>query len=425
MIKRFFQKYSTATFFLNAPLVIKMLIALITFPIVLANLPIADFGKWQFVIALQAWVLSFSAANITLASKRGIAKELNGTFFYAFLARLKLLLPVGILVLCTSFYLKIVVKDIFSILLTIVGLYLIFGYLFQTSFYEFLIAKKRFKEWCFWQIFITSISVIGSAIIAYFTKNIIHFISFQLGSTTLLSWIAWLRIVKGENLIESYKKGEIDKECVPYGLKLIPISIISITAGKLSHFIIGPFFGFTDLAIFSVVNNLKDKCAGIIKSSHPLLYADFAKIERKKLIKIINLYLIKIGIMGLLLTFGFIGVSWFYIIFFLPETFHKAIVYFAILSLGLSPGLSSMVLHVVLESHLRYKELSVVQVVSNLVKIILIITFGYLWQIIGICIALTISGWVSFGFYYLLTVKKDFVVVNIKRFSFLKKLSNF
>lgn len=423
MLKKLFQKYFTSSFFLNAPLVINGVITLATFPIILANLSIIDYGKWQLVLALQVWLISLTGANITFASKRGIAKELNGTFLFAFLARLKLLIPVGIFVLGVSFCLRILEYHIFSVLLAIIGFYLIFGILFQISFLEFLIAKKRFKVWCFWQILITSISMIGSMIIAYFTKNIIYFVLFQFGSITILNWIAWFRIVKKERLIESYKKGEIDEKCVPYGLKLIPIDLISITSGKISHFIIGPFFGFANLAIFSIADKLKDKCAGIIKSARPLFYADFAKIERKELIKIVNCYLIKVGVLGFLLTLGFIGAGWFYIRFFLPQDFHQAIFYFIIILLGLPAGILAIVLHIILESHLHYKELAVIGIISNLLKIILILVFGYFWQIIGICIALAISNWVSFGFYYFIIFKKERILEFLNNHSKLKKLS--
>jgi len=425
MIKKNFQKYFAGAFFLNVPLVINTIIALITLPIILTNLPIVDYGKWQFMLILQMWISAFSAKNITAASKRGISKGLNGTFLYGILARLKLLLPVGILVLGISFYLKITRKEFFSVLLAVIGLYLIFGYLFQKSFFEFLIAKKRFKEWSFWKILFSIISLTGSTLIAFYTKNVIYFAIFQLGSISILSWIVILPLFKKEKIIESYKKGEIDKECVYYGLKLVPVDLISTAAGKLSHFIIGTYFGFANLAVFSVANKLRDKNAGIIKSIHPLFYADFTKIERKKLVKIINRYLLKIGIMGFLLTFGFIVVGCFYIKIFLPDSYYQATIYFAILSLGLPPVALSIILHTILESHLRYKELSVVRVFPNLVKIILIIIFGYLWQMIGVSIALALNGWVSFGFYYLLTIKKDIVIGIVKGFPLLKKLSKF
>lgn len=423
MRNKLFQEYFAGGFFLNAPLVINTLVALVTLPIILANLPIADYGKWQFVVALQSWLLVSTAPNITGASKKGIAQGLDGTFFYAFLSRLKLLVPVGILVLGAAFCLKILGQHIFSIFLIILGGYLICGYLFQTSFCEFLIAKKKFKHWCFWQISISSTAAIGATLVALITKNIFFFALFQLGSASLLSWIGWFWIVKKENLIASYKRGEIDKKCMPYGLKLIPVNLISVTATKVSHFVIGPFFGFANLAIFSVANNMRDRCAGIIKSARPLLYADFSKMERGELIKRINRYLVKLGLLGIVVSLGFIGASWFYIKFFLPESFHQAIFYFTILALGLPPGISAVILGIVLQSHLRYKELAVTTVIPALLRIILIVVFGYFWQIKGFCIALAVGGWVDFGFYYLLTVREDLVVRLIEKFPFLEKLS--
>lgn len=425
MMKKIIKKYFKGTFFLNVPLIINTIIALSTLPIILRSLPITDYGKWQFVLALQVWVSVFSASNITTASKKGIAQGLNGTLLYGFLIRFKLFIPINITILSIALYFKLTGERIFSILLVIIGLYLIFGYLFQVSFYEFLIAKKRFKEWCFWQVLISFISMVGSTIIAYYTKSIIYFALFQLGSISIISLIAFLLLLRRGKIIESYNNGEFDKECVAYGLKLIPADLISITAVKISHFGIGLFLGFSNLSIFSVANKLRDKFASVIKSIRPLVYADFAKAKRKELIKIVNSYLLKMGGIATVLTLGFVCAGWFYIKYFLPETFHQAIIYFAILALGLPPGSMAIVLHTVLESHLRYKELTIVGIISNLLKIILILIFGYFWEIIGICIAIAASGWISFGFYYLLTIKKDFVVVNIKRFPFLEKLSNF
>jgi len=425
MIKKLFQKYFTSGFFLNAPLIVSVLIALVTLPIVLANLSVADYGKWQFVLALQSWLLTFSAMNITFASKRGIAKGLDGTFLYAFLVRLKLLFLLGFFVFGAAFYFKVLGQSIFSSLLLIAGIYLIFGTLFQASFYEFLIAKKRFREWCFWQVLITTISMVGSALAALLTKNIVQFALFQLGSMTVLGWLGCFWTIKKEGLIKSYKRGEIDKECVPYGLKLIPVDLASMTATKISHFIVGPFLGFANLAIFSVANKLKDKVAGAIRSVRPLLYADFAKKDRKELIRIINRHLIKMGGLGALLTLGFVGAGWFYIKFFLPETFQQAILYFAILALGFPTGVLSIILHTILEAHLRHKELTVIGIVPNLLKITLILIFGYFWRVIGVCIALVVSAWVSFGFYYLLTIKGDLVVNTVEKFPFIKRLSNF
>jgi len=425
-IVNIYKRYAKNSFFIILSKVIGVLVSLFTLPIILNNLPIEEYGIFQFILALQAWLLALTGNHITSGSIKGLAKGFDGTFFFAFINRIKFLITISVIVLIASFYFYLIKLQILFYLLVIFSVYLVFGYLFQQSCIQFFIAKKQFKNLVTLQITISVIVSISSALVAFFTHNIVIFVLVQLGVSSLISLVWWLYVVRKNNLFQAYKRKEIDRECFSYGLKLIPVDLFIISAGKSSHFIIGSFFGFSNLAVFSVANKLKDRCADFARTIFPsLLYADFANKDRKDLIRIISGYLTKMGIISLFFTFLFISAGWYYIKFFLPETYRLSSLYFIILALSLPAGALSIILHTILESHLRYKELSVVQVVPNLVKIILIIIFGYLWQIIGICIALTISGWVSFVFYYLLTVKKDLVGEIIKGFPILKRLSNF
>jgi len=419
-LKRLFCKYSTGIFFLNFPLVINTLSALITLPVVLKNLPIEDYGKWIFVLTLKTWILTLSAMNITSASGRGIARGLNGTFLFAFFARLKLLIPLGAIVLGAGIFLKVFGHHTFSTLLIIMGFYLVFGYLFYTSLNAFLVAKKRFKELCFWNILIFSSSTMGSAVVACLSKNVVLFALFELCGIGILSLIAWLWIVKKNSLIGAYKNGEIDRECVSYGLKLIPVDLISTTGTKISNLVIGPFLGFRNLAFFSMANKLKDKMASIIKSAYPLFYADFSRIEKKKLVGHVSAHLGEIGAFGILLTLVSVAAGWSYIKLFLPETFYRSTIYLAILSLSLPAEMMSIVLCTILDSRFRHKELGLAKIIPNLLNLVLVLVLGYFWQTVGICIALTVGAWVSFGLYYFLTIKKDLAVNLIKKFSFLE-----
>lgn len=419
-------KYFSGVFFLNTPSLLNSLIALVTLPIILSHLPVADYGKWQFILAIQIWLSVFTGENITVGSKRGIAQGLDGTLLYGLFSRLKLLTPLGAVVIGTAFFVRIfgLQDSTFAILLLIIGIYLVFGYVFQKSLHEFLIAKKRFKAWSFWQMLITSLSTIIATWAALHTGNIVYFASFYLGSVVLLSGTGFVWILKKEKVVESYRKGEIDKKCESYGLKLIPVDLISQTGVKISHFVIGPFFGFANLAVFSVANKLRDKCAGVIKTARPLFYADFARTDKKELTKTINRHLVRMGIIGIFFTIIFMGLGWFYIKFFLPESFQAAIKYFFILVLSMPAVTMAIVFHTALESHLRYKELSLAIVFSNVLRLFLIILFGYFWQITGICVALMMSSWITCGFYYILTLKKESAEAVLENVPFLERLSN-
>jgi len=411
MIKDAVRRYLKGSILLSLPMVINTLIALVTWPIILKNIPVADYGKWQFVLAIQMWMLALSAPNITSAAKRGIANNMDGTFLYAFWVRMKLLVAVGLAVLGIAFYFRWSGKIVLYELTAITGLFLIFGQQFQASLSEYLVAKKRFLVLGVLNIIIFSISMGCATFIAWITHDIVYFVLFQLVSGAIISLIAWAYIVKKKNLTKSYKLGKIDRECVPFGLKMVLISLVILTSGQLSSFIIGPFWGFSSLAVFSIANKLRDKISMVIKIARPLLYADFTRLTEQELKQKVGKSLVYLGFIGLFLTLALVVMGSFYIRYFLPATFRPAIKYLIILSIMLPAGLMTIVLHSILETHLIYKKISIAVVVPNLIKILLILVFGYFMRITGVCVAIALSGWLSLLVYLLLIFNKRINVI--------------
>lgn len=421
--KSLFQNYFINSFYLILPQFVAVLIGAITLPIILANLPVEDYGLSQFVLTLEVWLVVFSGDNITAGAKRGIAKELDGTFLFAFFARFKLLIIVGLIGLIASFFVYNAGFNTLALLLAIMCAFLIFGYLFQVSYPEFFIAKKQFKSFAAWQIISSIITAASTTATAFFTHNILMFTIVQFGISTLISWMGWLYIVKKNNLILAYKKGEIDKECVSYGKKLIPADIVSLTAGKISHFIIGPFFGFANLAVFSIANKLRDHFATFIKKVRPLFYADFTKNKKDELIKSLNSKL-KYGIIiSIIATLFCIIGGYLYIKLFLPSAYRAAITYFLILSLTLPPIILMLIMHIILEVNFRYKELSAIATIPNLIKIALILVLGSLFKTIGVCWGVVLGQWIIFGFYYFFVFKRESIIKFINNHPWLENLS--
>jgi len=407
-LKILIRKYLTGSIFLTSPQVISSVVSLVTLPIILANLPLEDYGKFQFVVALQALVV-LTGRNITMGSKRGIANNLDGTFLFAFFARLKYLVMLGLIGIIFSFVLYEAGVTTLSILLIIMSTYLIVGHLFQIGYQQFFIAKRQFKNLAIWSIITSILASSISALTAYLTHNILLFAVTQLGVITLISCLAWTWAVKKNKLISAYRKKEIDWECVSYGLKLIPADSIEMIAYKISHFIIASFFGFANLAIFSVAYKMRDKFAGILKQSRSLIYADFAREEQSKLVIILNSNL-KYGIFfSLVLTFVCAIGGYFYIRIFLPESYIPAIKYFFILSLGLPAAVLQIIIQVILETNFRHKELASLFIISNVIRIVLIVVLGFVFGIIGVCTGIVLGGWTGFGLCYLLTLKKELV----------------
>ena len=64
MINKFIQRHFTGTLYLNAPPAINTAIGLVTLPIILAALSTTDYGKWQFVLAIQLWVTAITIGQL-------------------------------------------------------------------------------------------------------------------------------------------------------------------------------------------------------------------------------------------------------------------------------------------------------------------------------------------------------------------------
>ncbi len=84
-----FRRYAKNSFFILFSKVIGVLVSLFTLPIILNNLPIEEYGIFQFILALQAWLLALTGNHITSGSIKGLAKGFDGTFFFAFISRIK------------------------------------------------------------------------------------------------------------------------------------------------------------------------------------------------------------------------------------------------------------------------------------------------------------------------------------------------
>lgn len=400
------KKYFRDSFFITFPQVLGLLVGLITLPIILNNLPMKDYGLFQFVLALQVWLTVLTVGHMTIGAKRGIARNMEGTFLFIFFYRFRFLLILGLGCICASLFLYYRGFVTLSALLIILGLYFIFGYLPQISYPEFFIAKKQFKQFALWQIILVIVIQLSSTMAAFLSHDIIIFAVAQLGAITVISLAGFLYVVMKNNLIQSYRNKEIDTDCVSYGFKLIPVELTIGTSNQIANFLISSF-SFLNLAVFSVASRLTSLFRNILSGSYNLLYSDFA-IDKDK--RLVNNFKSRLGQLMFLLWFIviiFILLSFFYIHFFLPRSYQAAKFYLIIISLGLPAISCSAIMNTILSSDFCARELNIAEILPNVFKILLILFFGYSWRIIGVCVALAISDWVNFFFYYFLTFRNN------------------
>ncbi len=374
--------------------VITVCIQLVVMPLLVQFLTPSEFGIFQFSQSIINWVAVFSIGNATLAAKKGMVENKNGTILYAFLYRFKFMVVLCILCFGAAGVFFFLGKPILPMLSVIVGLFLLFGYLPQVSFPQMYIAKENFGLFVFWQSLAIFVSQAFTLWVAFATKNVTLVMFAQYASMALICIFAFLWGLKKYHCIAAYKKGEIDRDCVPYGKKLVPVEIIQGTAGTIHNFIIGPLFGFATLAVFSIATRIDVLFRSLIASGYYLLYADFAKAEIKDLRHHFKQKLFFLFFSSVLFSLGLFFVSWVYIIKFLPASYNAAILYTGILVCGLPALVLQSIMQGILEAKLKAEDLRFATLSSQVLRILFLLVGGF-FGIMGIAISLTVSAWVS------------------------------
>lgn len=422
LIKSLLGKYFKDALLITSSQIIGFAVSLVTLPIILSRLSLEDYGALQFALAIQAWLLLLTAGNITLGSKKGIAQNKDGTFLFAFFYRAKFFVAVTLLSLVISAILFLFQKNTISIILVILSGYTLLGYLPQVSYAELLVGKKDFKSFFIWQTLSSTFISITSMVSAIITKNIFIFAIVQLGATTLTSILALLYVIMKYHLYKSYKNGEIDKDCVRYGLKMIPAEVLLGTSNQLSNFIIGPFFGLSNLAVFSIATKIDAAFRGVLRISYNLLYSDFAKEKYENLLEAIKKHLYTIVIFSSIASLVCLVIGVLYIKIFLPKDYSSAISYVVIFAIAFPAFIIQSLLRTAVDSDFRHKEASLLTFATCFFRIGTILVLGYFFKIIGIVLALTLTTWLEFILYYLATLNKKFFTNILNRHSLILKI---
>lgn len=407
-LKKVTKLYFNRGLWISAPQFLSIVVQLVTLPIVLRSIAVDMYGGFQFVSTIFTWVTVFSFGYITLGASRGIAINKLGTFLYAFLYRLRIVVPLGVLLILGS-YLFDVSRGVFQQLLYIVGAYLIIGYLPQISFPEFFVARQQFKNYFVWQSVLFILVPIFSATAAFFTHDVRIYALVQFGCISLVSVAVFFWILIRNKIFIAYNNKEIDTGVIKYGLSLFPAEIVSGTSNQLTNFVIGPFFGFVNLAVFSVASRIDSAAKNFLSSVYHIIYADFAKKDFEELRQILRNKNKFFFLLSIIISF-FIAIPGFlYIRYALPDLYSKATIFYVILVTGFPAVLLQTILYTFLASHLRHKTLVFTGIFPSIIKILLILGLGFAFGIVGIAVAIALTAWINYAFYYVSVFHKKFL----------------
>ena len=414
-LNQFFLKKKNHFFFLNLPNVVNVFVTVVSLPILLRSLSSEAYGQWQYVLAFQSLAVVFTASQITSASKRGIALNKAGTFYFALKKRSQLaLIPsVLFLVLAELFILK---NDIVLSYLCLMSIgYLYINTIVVLSLSEYYIAKEQFARWSTWQMITSTVSTVLGCVVAVYTKNILFFVLSLFVYTTCVVLVELVRVSRRDHLVAAFKAKEYDASCYTYGIKSIPNDSINALSFKLVDIIIANTFGYKDLAIFSVAQKIRNVLVNVLKTLGPLLYVEFAKQKLEFGMERIKRSLVVSFLGGTGMAIVAVGSAYTYISFFLPAEYQSAILYVFILALSIPFVIPTTFLYTFLDAHLRYRAITFATVIPNIIKIMLILFFGYLFGLVGFAIALSVHTVFSFLFYMIAVYKKDQVTQWMER----------
>jgi O-antigen/teichoic acid export membrane protein len=373
---------------------------LVALPVVLQYLPAREVGLLQLVLTVQSWSLLFTAAHITLGSKRGIAQGYLGTFLFAFFQRLKFLVPLAGLAFVVSVVLAARGDTILASLVVIMIVYVILGYLPQSTCSEYFVATKRFGVFAGMNAALVTLPSIGAAVAAKLTGDIIVVAAVQQGLLVIISTVTFLTLVVRDRLLGSYRNGLIDRDCLRYGIRMMPVELTVGTSSHISNILVGSLVGVVHLAVFSTASRLDRLVRGALGTIHNLVYADFAVAERGSLSKEIRRYMWTLIIAGAVISVCVASSVHYYIVTFLPPEYHAASLYLGIMTIAYPAILFQTLIQTMLEAKLRHGELTIVLVTSHVAKIILIVVLGFLFHMRGVAVAMALSSWITASLFY-------------------------
>jgi|GEM_PF-5150236 len=405
IVSRFFGSY----ILLNIPKLVGLSISLLTLPIIISAIQLKEYGMVQFTFAIGAVVSTIAGTRISIAAKHDLVNNKDWAFLHCFIKRWQIFSLPGLALLFLLVYLldlapnpenqKLITTTM------IIVIYALFGNIFESSYFEYLVAKEKFRQWMVAQSIFISVPLFISALTAYIFHDTILFVATFILAQFAIIVSLWIHLVIREQLYKKYKNSSADNRCLSYGLVMTMSDIVAILSDRAIVLLSAPLFGYGPTAVLSVSQKMRDGSAGLIKSISPLVYAPMVTIQKEQL----KAYIKKYGAATLMLGICFTGIiaiaGTIYISFFLPLEVRPAITYFLIMISPFPLGIIGIIMHTFLDSHLESRKLITLGIIANTLSIGVILAMGALFGVIGLPIALAIDGFVVFLSYYIVVHK--------------------
>jgi len=365
--------------------------------IAFANLlPKETYGTYKYIMSIVSLLAIPTLAGMNTAIVQAVARGYEGSVIPAFKTKVKwgLLGGLASLILATYYYFQ--GNNILTIAFLISSIFIPF--MDSLLIYDsYLNGKKDFKGLSNYNIFTKIISTIALILTVFLTDNIFLFIGSYFTTHTILRLIIFKLVFKKNRLNQ-----EKDSGTISYGKHLSLMNVIGSVAMQIDKIFIFYFLGPVDVAIYSVALAPVEQIKGLLKNIGTLALPKFSKVSTPNFTIHLNSKIKKMAIFLIFISLFYILTSPFIYKTFFPQ-YKESIFYSQFFSISIITTISTIPLSF-LKAHKKKNYLYIINIASLKIKIISMITFYYLFGLLGIIISILLSKFLetilSFYFFY-------------------------
>lgn len=357
--------------------------------IIFANLlPQYIYGNYKYVMSIAGILAIFTLPGINTAITQAVAKneKVNTKSLSKF--KIKYGLIASAISLAIGIYYFVKDNNIFAACFSILAILIPLTESF-TLYAATLNGLQFFKKLNIRNSIIIIIHSLVLGISLIFTQNIIILISLNFSVLLILRFVV-SHITEKENPSQDDKNTDIKK----YGQHLSIAQSINTIGSQIDKILIYQYLGAAELAIYFMAITPVDQVKQVVKNIVPLTLPKLSQRSDKELDKSLGKKLIMTGISGILLTGIYIILAPIFFKYFVPQYIDSTPFSITFSIMILLQSISSM-LASVLRAQKMTKIIHQNTIIQNILLILLMISMGYYYGIMGVILAKLIAMMVS------------------------------
>ncbi len=394
-------RYGRSSFLIVVPMILRILVALFSYSLLLRIVSADEFGRYQYVLAIQGWLAVFCGTRIMAASKREIVLGHEGAAVAGLIGRLFLSSAI-VVVSVFVWRLRMGSRDVFLEALFATSLFQILLVDSIASFCrEYFIAREAFGRACIAESSALLLSAAASLYAAWLHRNILHYFVWLVATNCMLWLVVGGALMFRRNLLAGFLDDAYDVEFVRYGLRWVPLSMLGGFASSFSRMLTAWLFGYASLASFAVAMKVRDASTAVMKQLRLVFYSRFVTESPERMKVVLRRNLLKIFGVGLIWGVATSLAGACYVYWGLPARYHVVLKYVLILALSFPPAFLVLLIAAYLDARLEFHRLARLQIAISVLHIFLVAAAGLLCgTVTSLCWSVVLYMWGAALLYY-------------------------